>query len=138
MSSFNDNEIGYCKPPQHTQFRKGQSGNLKGRPKGRPNMTTVLDKVLREKVVMIVNGRRKSLTKLEIAVKQLVNKAVTGDLSALKQLSALARSSEERAIAVAAMEPTPEMNEIDKKVLAGILRRFDRSSSSEGGSDGNA
>jgi hypothetical protein len=29
-----DNEVGYCRPPRHTRFKKGQSGNPKGRPKG--------------------------------------------------------------------------------------------------------
>lgn len=41
-------EIGYKKPPRHTRFRKGQSGNPKGRPKGTQNLKTDLAEELSE------------------------------------------------------------------------------------------
>jgi Family of unknown function (DUF5681) len=90
MSTNSDEKIGYRNPPQRTQFKKGHSGNPKGRPKGKRNLATVLEKTLHEKVVINENGRRKTITKLEAAVKQLVNKAASGDLRALHQLAALA------------------------------------------------
>lgn len=30
-------EVGYCKPPEHTRWKPGQSGNPRGRPKGAKN-----------------------------------------------------------------------------------------------------
>ena len=74
------------KPPQHSRFRKGLSGNPKGRPKVRRNLATVLERTLQEKVVIKENGVRRTVTKLEAAVKQLVNKAASGDLVAIRQL----------------------------------------------------
>jgi hypothetical protein len=59
---------------------------------------------------------------------QLVNKAASGDLRALQQLAALARSAEERSSEVAL--PNSAIEEVDQKVLQGILARF------EGGSNG--
>lgn len=72
-------EVGYGKPPRHTQFKKGQSGNSKGRPRGAKNVDTILKQALAERVVISEKGRRKSLTKAEVIIKQLVNKAAQGD-----------------------------------------------------------
>ena len=41
-------KVGYGNPPQHTRFKKGQSGNPRGRPKGTLNLATVLARTLRE------------------------------------------------------------------------------------------
>jgi hypothetical protein len=40
-----DYEIGYCKPPTHTQFPPGQSGNPKGRPRGSKNKKNLVPAV---------------------------------------------------------------------------------------------
>jgi hypothetical protein len=116
------NEVGYGKPPQNTQFKKGQSGNPKGRPKGHPNLATVLERALREKVVINENGQRKIVTKLDAAMKQAVNKAAFGDLRALQLLTALIRSGEERP--AEATIGSVAMTELDQKVMQGFLLRF--------------
>ena len=79
-------EIGYGKPPRHTQFRKGQSGNPKGRPRGAKNSATLLNEALDEPVVVTENGRRKTITKKQVIVKQIVNKAAGGDYRAIQLL----------------------------------------------------
>jgi hypothetical protein len=116
-------KVGYCNPPGHARFKKGQSGNPKGRPKGTLNMATVLERALREKVVINENGRRKTVTKLEASIKQLTNKAASGELKALQLLAALVRSAEERVI----KETTPNstVGEFDEKVFLGILNRLE-------------
>jgi hypothetical protein len=122
---------GYCNPPLHTRFKRGHSGNPKGRPKGTLNMATVLAKILRERVVINEHGKRKTVTKLEAALKQVTNKAASGELKALQLLAALVRSAEERSSQTAA--PNSELDEVDEKVLSGILKRLE--STNNGGQE---
>jgi Family of unknown function (DUF5681) len=82
-------EVGFQRPPRHTQFRKGTSGNPKGRPREAKNLAAVLDKALAEKVTIVENGRRRKITKRSAMIKQLVNKAASGDLRASRQLTDL-------------------------------------------------
>jgi len=130
--------VGYCNPPADTRFKKGQSGNPKGRPKGTLNMATVLERTLREKVVVNENGRRKTITKLEAALKQVTNKAASGDLKALQLLAALVRSAEERAIRAPA--PDLVLEDTDEKVFLGILQRIEvcKEDQEEGGQGNEA
>ena len=117
-------EVGYRKPPKNTQFQKGRSGNPQGRPKGTLNVATVLERTLREPVVINENGQRKTITKMEAALKQLVNRAASGDLAALRQLMALVVSAQQRFSDAPAERPS--LNEADQKVMAQILERFNQ------------
>ena len=130
---------GYCSPPESTRFKEGVSGNPKGRPKGSLNMITALTKALREKVVINENGRRKTVTKFDAALKQLVNKAAGGDLRAVRHLTELARDAEAQHHSTGV--ETPELNEMDIEVMNGILKRFQRTEeaaqNSEEGSNPN-
>jgi hypothetical protein len=120
----NDNEVGYRKPPRHTQFRKGVSGNPKGRPKSSENLATVLARALQEIVVVTANGKRRRMTKLDLAVKQLVDKATAGDMPALRQLTALVGAMDQEG----ANNPTisaRHLTETDRKVMESVLNRLE-------------
>ena len=119
--------VGFGKPPKTSQFRKGSSGNPKGRPQGRRDLATVLERTLQEKVIVNENGVRRTVTKLEAAVKQLVNQAASGDLGAMQQLSALAGSAEEERVA----PPTKQLDQDDQKVAENVLKRFNKSANGE-------
>jgi len=75
-------EVGFAKPPKSTRFKKGQSGNPKGRTKGALNLATVLSNQLNEKIEVKEGGRVRKKTKGEVLVTQVVNKAAGGDLKA--------------------------------------------------------
>ena len=128
--------VGYCNPPLHTRFKKGQSGNPKGRPKGTLNITTVLERTLREKVAITVKGRRKTVTKLEAALQQVVDKAASGELKAFQVMSRLVHSAEERE--VQAPVPNDGLDEVDQEVVLGIMKRFENSRKEDPVQDGQA
>src|SRR6516162_5698402 len=89
-----DYEVGYGKPPQHTRFVKGQSGNPRGRPSGAKNMKTLLTKALNEPVVVTDNGGRRKLSKREAIVTQLVNRSAKADYKAIQFVLGLLRDIE--------------------------------------------
>jgi hypothetical protein len=86
MASDCESEVGYKKPPKASQFPKGKSGNPRGRPRETPGIAAVFRKV--SKQVVQTNGKSgpQRMTKLEASVTQLLNKAATGDLKAMKVL----------------------------------------------------
>jgi len=88
--------VGYGKPPRQSRFKKGQSGNPSGRPKGSQGIAALLERALTERVVITENGKRRTISKLEASFKQLVNRAATGDLPAMRQLYGLFPWLEER------------------------------------------
>lgn len=91
-----DYEVGYGKPPRHTRFQKGQSGNPRGRPGGSKNLATLLSEALDERVAVVENGRRKRISKREAVIAQLVNQSAKADLRAIKILLDIQRTIDAR------------------------------------------
>ena len=113
---------GYGKPPRRTQFKKGQSGNPKGRPKGAPNVATAFEEALNEPVVVNEGGQRKIVGKIVAIVKQLVNKATQGDARAtqqvFKELALLERERSE------ANPPPLTLTDADEQVMQRLAARI--------------
>jgi Family of unknown function (DUF5681) len=82
-------EVGYRRPPRHTQFKKGQSGNPKGRPKGSKNFDSMVAHELNEQMDIRENGRLKRISKLRLSAKQLANGAAAGQLPYIQFLQPL-------------------------------------------------
>jgi hypothetical protein len=77
-------EVGYRRPPKHTQFKRGSSGNPKGRPRRLKNLAAVFETALNERVPVNDNGKRKKITMFEAIAKRAVHKAAAGDQRALR------------------------------------------------------
>jgi hypothetical protein len=75
--------VGYGKPPIHTQFEKGQSGNPRGRPRKTATASTILAEELQARVDITENGERRRITKLRALVKKALNAALSGGDSRL-------------------------------------------------------
>jgi hypothetical protein len=134
MNDGTDNEIGYGKPPKHTRFTKGKSGNPKGRPKGSQNFMTLLRDELNVKIHITENGKRRKITKQEAMVKQLANKGAAGDLKALPLLLSEIRLRE------GLSEPVPasSVREEDQKVMENIMKRMNNTDEEDAGSGSKA
>lgn len=87
---------GYGRPPKHTQFKKGQSGNPKGRPKGSKSLDTMLVESVSERVTINESGTPRKVSKLAAMHKQLANKGALGDLRALQMILQKLESIEKR------------------------------------------
>ncbi|MXO69489.1 hypothetical protein GRI72_11730 [Altererythrobacter marinus] len=88
MSDEDDYTVGYGRPPRHSRFRKGQSGNPAGRPKKQKasvDLRSMLERVASEEVDIL--GR--SVTMLELELMAIQRKAAKGDIAASKHLNAL-------------------------------------------------
>ena len=89
-------EIGYRKPPKHTRFQKGRSGKSKGKAKSAEESPCPNPKIFGEKVVVKDHGKTRSMKKLEAALVQLVNKALSGDIKAFPVLIRLRKKCKSR------------------------------------------
>ena len=69
--------VGYCKPPKQHQFKRGQSGNPKGRPKWQQTVPTFRSVLLR-KIKLTENGKQKTMTLIEAIHHQMVGRVLNG------------------------------------------------------------
>src|ERR1700745_2678639 len=115
-------ELAYGKPPRHTRFAKGQSGNPRGRPAGTKNLRTLLSEALNETVIVTENGGRRKVTKRQATITQLVNRSAPADFRAIKILLDIVRDIERQTEPTA--PETADFSEADEKVLEQIRARF--------------
>lgn len=81
--SIKSYEVGYGKPPKATRFKKGTSGNPSGRPKKKSLQSTPEASsrpIDNEQIEVSDNGKRKTMTKAEIEIRQLFTRAIRGNL----------------------------------------------------------
>jgi hypothetical protein len=126
-----DYRVGNCQPPLETRFKKGQSGNPKGRPKGAKNTRTLLQEKLGEKVkVRTPDGRTRKLSKREIGITKLVNRfAEMGDLKTFELLMKMegdGAEPDERAGPMAGERAEEEISATGKAMLDWYVRKHAR------------
>jgi uncharacterized protein DUF5681 len=117
-----DYKVGPGRPPLHTRFKKGRSGNPSGVRRAKPLPALLVEK-LDEKLVVTIDGRRRRITKREAMIARLVDKSAAADLGALKLLLDMQKGAEEKA-ASARSAPEAALDEADEKVIATLLHRL--------------
>ncbi|MGB9367331.1 MAG: DUF5681 domain-containing protein [Xanthobacteraceae bacterium] len=117
--------VGYGRPPRHTRFQKGKSGNPRGRKKGRKNLRDVVVSTLEERIWIREGESRRKISKTEALVRTTVNRAIAGDQKAGALLMALMRATN------LTSEPpdgpsTTALSQEDDAILADFLNRHDK------------
>jgi hypothetical protein len=117
MPDKSKNEVGYKRPPKHSQFQPGQSGNPGGRAKHDRNFQTDLREELSSTITVTESGHTIEVSKQRAIIKTFIAAAIKGDMRAVASLLTLcARNAEpdedER-------EPSPE----ELEILDSFLRR---------------
>ena len=115
-------EIGYGKPPKHTRFKPGHSGNPGGRPRGQRNFGTAVRDAVNRKITMREGERTRNVSKMDGIIEVTLNKALQGDFKAVAAFIQFARSAglmdEE-----AEQTSTESISAEDEAILAGYLER---------------
>ncbi|MFZ5690030.1 MAG: DUF5681 domain-containing protein [Pseudomonadota bacterium] len=117
-----DYSIGRAKPPKHTQFKKGQSGNKAGRPKGSKNLSTLIMEAAHGQVTATIDGKQRKISKVQATTMQLATKAAAGDPKAM--LKFLDWVDEIEARAAAARPSQYPLSEADVEVIKAVHDRL--------------
>jgi hypothetical protein len=112
-----DNRVGYRRPPKHSRFQPGQSGNPGGRPLGVKSLSDIVRKIVGQKVTVTENGRTRRIPRLEAILLRAAGEASRGDAASLRLLLQLAERYGESAQTGAERETTAAED-------IAILRRY--------------
>jgi hypothetical protein len=106
-------QVGYCRPPEHRQFKPGQSGNPRGRPKGPKSIEKVLRQALERRAPDPRGGGRK-ITLLQLIMEGLVVGAAKGDHRKIRLLLGLLDSFRDSEAGAANFQ---ELDATDRQIL---------------------
>ena len=119
-----DHDAGYGKPPRHSRFKKGQSGNPKGRPRGSRNFSTDLKETLEKLIRITDHGKPRTVSTQLAALMRLREQALGGDARALDRLLEYARLyNDDDEMAEAAIRLSATDTEILEARDAKVLRQ---------------
>ncbi len=124
-----DEPVGYCRPPRHSRFKPGQSGNRKRRPKGVRNAKTEALAVLGLKVKVRENGKTKHIPTLRALFLRQREKALNGDPKAMDMLLRYAGDGENARLAA---ETMAVLSEEDRAILAAYGGRHGKQEGTDG------
>lgn len=105
-SKLHQYRVGYGKPPKESQFKPGQSGNPRGRPKSVPSLKSVISSELRRHRTIVEDGKRLRLPTEIILIKRYIDLALKGHLKPLMMiLEVIEKLREERNLSAEEMSP---------------------------------
>ena len=78
--------VGPGRPPAASRFRKGESGNRKGRPRGRPSVPSAFDIVIDRTLTVMQNGKPREVTVEEALQLRTYQNAIAGNRAARREV----------------------------------------------------
>jgi hypothetical protein len=127
-----DDEVGYQKPPEKSRFKKGRSGNPKGRPNGTKNLKTDLNEELQEQILVHEGASAMKISKQRAIVKTLIAKTLKGDARAATTLTSMMYRVLDLGDETVAAEESLDADE--KEVLAALEEELRREVTTTGNS----
>jgi Family of unknown function (DUF5681) len=91
--AFDLPRVGYCRPPLHSRFQPGKSGNPSGRAKGSKNLKSLFDKILAEEISLREGAVIRKVSKAEAVLRGLVVSALKGEPKSIVTLFRLAEQT---------------------------------------------
>ena len=117
---MSEEEKGYGKPPKKHQFKKGVSGNPRGRPKGKKSFAALFKKLENEKITIQINGKTEKLTIEQAILKRVMIDSVVGKSSSAR----LYLETKQTILAMPETEgmSASERNKQDQAILESFLK----------------
>lgn len=124
-SPIGDYDIGFGKPPVHTRFQAGASGNPRGRPKGSKNLKSIARKVMNTKVPVRENGKVRMISKAEALVMTVFNRGLAGnDACARTSLNLIELGLADAEASGVSPESLALHSQDDLTVLGDLMKRY--------------
>lgn len=91
LNDDDDDKVGYKKPPKKSQFKKGKSGNPKGRPPKKIFHKAFID-AMGDTVTIVLNGEKVTMSVQDAIIKKMMVDAMHGKQTATKNLIEILKS----------------------------------------------
>ena len=115
--------VGYGKPPKHTQFKPGQSGNPKGKPRGTKHLRTIIQEEANAIIKIKEGNKLKKITKKEALIKSLMAKGIKGETKSIEKAIRLIGEIEAKVLEDKGIQEA--YSEDDLAVLSSFLKMQD-------------
>ena len=119
MTSKPTYAVGHGKPPKHSRWKKGQSGNPKGRPKRNRDITELVTALLDQRIVVRQGKTTKRISRRDHLLQRIFDNALAGDPRLIRLVLDEARKGEARR-----ETQEPPLEAADREVIASLLQRL--------------
>jgi hypothetical protein len=131
-SSDASSDVGYGKPPKATRFRKGRSGNPKGRQSGDENLLSVFKRMVTKRIKIREGDKWRTITMADAIIRRNCNAALQRDQMAMSNIMRLAEESGELIDRTNVKQVgRPALLPIKSKSIEEFLARFGRTVETE-------